>query len=330
MRGVFIMIPFLLLFSCTFSDCPKSGDIDTVPVTIQIERLEGALFETESPAEVGAFLDDYRSFADIFLDARQYPSDTILANRISILLENPSLDTLYNESVAAYSDADLDEIKRDLEMAVGKLKSLYPNTKTPRMQTAVTGLYKDLFISDSLIIVGLDFFIGKGATFTPKDIPAYVLSRYNKEHLASIVVKFFSGQQVANGRSETLLSEMIDFGKTYYLASRLLPCTPDSILLGYTPKNMELIYQNEPVIWANLLENEVLYETSHVIKRKFIGERPNVYEIDEECPGRIGAWVGWRIVEQYMKQNDVTIKELLADSDNDKIFRLSGYKPQSH
>ncbi len=328
MRGVFITIPFLLLIGCGFSNCPKDGDIKAQPVQISVERLEGELFDKQNAEQIAGFLNDHRSFSDIFLDARQYPSDSILANRIYKLIDNPSIDTLYDEAVSAYPDMSM--IKSDLETAIGKLKTLYPDTKTPKLQTAVTGLYKDLFISDSLIIVGLDFFIGKGATFTPRDIPQYVLSRYNEEHLASIIVKFLAGQQVANGKTETLLSEMIDFGKTYYLASRMLPCTPDSILLGYTPENMKLIYQNEHVIWANLLENEVLYETSHVIKRKFIGERPNVYEIDEECPGRIGAWVGWRIVEQYMEINDVSIKQLLADSDNDKIFRLSGYKPQSH
>ncbi len=209
------------------------------------------------------------------------------------------------------------------------MTTLFPETRVPKIQTTVSGLYKDLFISDSLILIGLDFFIGPKATYKPLEIPGYVLKRYNKEHLASIIVKFLAGNQVYKGKSSSLLSEMVDFGKTYYLASRLVPCTQDSVWLGYTSRDMEVIDENEAVIWANLLENEVLYETNHITKRRFLGERPNVYEISQECPGRIGAWVGWRIVESYMKNNEVSIEALLADTDNEKIFRLSGYKPQS-
>jgi len=322
------MISFLLLFGCGAGDCPHAGEVEAKPVNIKVERLETELFESESVEDVESFLQNHRTFSDAFLDADQYPADSILAGRIYRLLQEKSIDTLYQEALDTYPN--LNSVQADLETAIGKLQTLYPQTKVPVLQTAVTGLYKDLVISDTLIIVGLDFFIGKEATYTPQEIPQYVLQRYNQEHLASIIVKILAGNQVSKGRKNTLLSEMIDFGKTYYLASRLLPCTPDSILLGYTPEDMTLIDENEVVIWANFLQNEILYETSHITKKKFLGERPNVYEINEKCPGRIGAWVGWKIVEDYMDNNDVTIQQLLSETDNEKIFRLSGYKPQSH
>lgn len=322
MRTVFITLSFLFLIGCT------SDEIPAEKVTISVSRLEGALFSKKSTAEITQMLSNERSFSDLFLDAREYPNDSILAKKIYDLIQNPSIDTLYDESVAEFED--ISSIIEPLELAVGKLQTIYPETKTPRVITAVTGLYRDLYYSDSLIIVGLDFFIGKEATFKPVDIPVFMLYRYDKTHLPAIIIKAMSGAQVTNGKSGTLLSEMIDFGKTYYLASRLAPSIPDSVFLGYTTQDMEVIRDNEPIIWANFIENKVLYETSHIIKRKFLGERPNVYEISQQCPGRIGAWVGWKIVEQYMSNNkDVTIQQLLEDADNDKIFKLSGYKPQS-
>lgn len=327
MRAVIITIPFLLFIGCQQDPCQNDGDILATEVQIEVERLEEEFYTRSSPEAVGELLQQYPSYSQLFLHADQYPTDSVLARKIFDLNQTASIDTLYQEAVATYQD--FDPIKGDLEIAIGKLKALYPETKVPKVQTAVTGLYNDLYISDSLIIIGVDFFIGKDASYPPLNVPEYLLRRYNKSHLSSIIVKFLSGNQVTKGRSSTLLSEMVDFGKTYYLASRLIPCTPDSILLGYTSREMELAYANEPVIWANFLENEVLYETSHITKRRFLGERPNVYEISQDCPGRIGAWVGWRIVEDYMRKNDVSIQALLAETDNDKIFRLSGYKPQS-
>ncbi len=327
MRAVIIMIFSLLFIGCGGGDCQFEDEIATQPVDIQIDRLEENLFAAQSEADIIAFLEANPNMANIFLDAPEYPSDTILAEKIFTLIKNPGMDTLYDEAENVY--ANMGEIEDKLEVAFGKLKTLIPETATPKFQTIVTGMYKDIFITDTLIIVGLDFFIGDEATNKPQHVPYYILSRYNKEHLASIIVKYLAGQVVAAGKKPTLLSEMIDFGKTYYLTKRLMPCTPDSILLGYTPQDMELINSNEAVIWATFLENEVLYETSHITKRKFLGERPNIYEIDQKCPGRVGAWVGWQIVNSYMERNDVDIKTLISDADNDKIFMQSGYKPQS-
>ena len=55
-----------------------------------------------------------------------------------------------------------------------------------------------------------------------------------------------------------------------------------------------------------------MYESSHFIKNKYVNERPNVTEIGNECPGRIGQWLGWKIVNAYMKNNpEVTLQELM-------------------
>lgn len=325
MRTVIIVISFLLLGSCEQPSCRDGFSIDKSEVTVAVQRLEEELFSLQSQGEVAGFLRENLAFTQLFLHGDQYPSDEVLAEKLQGLVEDPYIDTLYQEAAAEY--ADFDPVRRDIEDIFGRLKTLYPFVKTPRVQTAVTGLYNDLFISDSLIVIGLDFFIGEQATYKPRDIPEYILNRYDKQHLPAVIAKFMAGSFIASGDKSTLLSEMIDFGKTYFLASRLLPCTPDSVLMGYTPKDMLLITENEAIIWANFVENEILYETSHITKRKFLGERPNVHEINKDCPGRIGAWVGWQIVESYMKKNNVEIKELLEETNNEKIFSQSGYKP---
>jgi hypothetical protein len=328
MRIVIIVIAVLFFGACDSSNpCVKTDNITAVPVTIPVERLEEALFSKTDQLGVENFLTENNTFSKVFLNSDQYPHDSILALRISRLLQNKSIDTLFQEAITEFGD--ISELTGTLEEGIGRLKSLYPDMPTPRLQTIVTGLYNDLYISDSLIIIGLDFFIGNDATYKPLEIPEYVLRRYNKEHLSAIILKFLAGDKVQAGNSSTLLSEMIDFGKTYYLTKRLMPCTPDSILLGYSAMDMKRSLENESIIWATLIQNEALYDTNHILKRRFLGERPSVYEISQDCPGRIGAWVGWRIVESYMEQNNVSLLELVNHTDNYLIFRESGYKPKS-
>ena len=107
-----------------------------------------------------------------------------------------------------------------------------------------------------------------------------------------------------------------------------MPCTPDSLFTGYAAFETDDIADHEPVIWASFLENEVLFERNPFIKDKFLSERPKTLEVGENCPGRIGRWVGWRIVQKYAQQHpDITLPELMGQHDAQMIFSESRYKP---
>ena len=60
----------------------------------------------------------------------------------------------------------------------------------------------------------------------------------------------------------------------------------------------------------------------------YLNDGPFTAEISQESPGRLGLWVGWRIVDSYMTNNkDVTLIELMGESDAQKILEQSYYKP---
>ena len=327
MRAIGLMILVVLLIeSCGQEKCREVEPIEST-LDLKVIRTEQELFASQSVGDVTAYLKKYPQLATYFWHSYDYPSDSVLASRIFPQIQHPSVDTVFQESIRAFEK--MNEVEEVLSEAFSRLKYYYPKAETPQVYSAVSVFYNDLFISDSLIVLGLDHFIGDEASYDPQDIPAYILARYDKEHLPSIVMQFVAGHYVRAGKNQSLLSDMIDFGKTYYLNSQLMPCTPDSILMGYTPRQMKDIKANREVIWANFVENQLLYDTDHFIKKKFLSERPNVYEIGEDCPGRIGVWVGWEIVKSYMANNDVGIVELMDDTDHHKIFELSGYKPRN-
>ncbi|MEM0939621.1 MAG: gliding motility lipoprotein GldB [Bacteroidota bacterium] len=323
MLRVPLIISSVLIISCSGKNCRES--VDPIPVQIEVQRIDQKLFHTQSTQEVENLLDNHADFAKLFLDADQYPSNIILADQLFDLLQNPSIDTLYQESQQAF--ADLNQIIVTIESSLGRLSVYYPETKIPILQTAVTGLYKDLFISNEHVIIGMDFFVGKNATYKPQQIPNYILKRYNTEHLPANIMQFISSQYIQQCKGETMLSDMIDHGKSYYLLSQILPCTPENVLIGYTEEEWNDSFANDAIIWANFIENKLLYDTDHQIKQKFLGERPNVYEIGVKCPGRIGRWLGWQIVKRYAEKTDLSIQKIMAETDANKIFHLSEYKP---
>jgi uncharacterized protein YjaZ len=59
-----------------------------------------------------------------------------------------------------------------------------------------------------------------------------------------------------------------------------------------------------------------------------MNDGPFTSEISQDSPGRLGIWVGWQIVDSYMRNNEnVSIQELINEGDAQKILEQSFYKP---
>lgn len=331
----FILIIFIAplgiigLESCGSGECEQNNSYNQVAIDLKVERLEDELENLKDVEQTLKFFQRNRIMTDFFLDANQYPNDTILAKRLYKLLQQPSIDTLISDSKSYFSD--FDKNISELTSAYQFIKYHYPEAKTPRIQTTISGFYNDMYISDSLIVLGLDYFAGENGRYYPNDIPRYIVKRYMKESLSPILLSFVSNEfNLADQSHGTLLADMVNLGKSYYFVEQALPCKTDSLIIGYSTDELYAVKTNQEIIWANIIENEMLYETSHFLKNKFIGERPNIAEISENCPGRVGAWIGWQIVRKYMDQNpEVSFTDLMNETDAHKIFQRSNYKPRN-
>jgi hypothetical protein len=81
-------------------------------------------------------------------------------------------------------------------------------------------------------------------------------------------------------------------------------------------------------MWAYLVEHKLLFSSNNLLIRKFIYPAPFTSAFTQESPGRAIVWLGYRIVDAYMKNNKkVTLSQLMQDSDYQKILRMSNFKP---
>jgi hypothetical protein len=326
MKVVSLVFIFLLLAGCQKQICSDQPNSNLLEINIEVNRLEKSLFRSSNPEDVARFLEENEDMAQSMFHQEEYPNQEILANQIFMLIQNEAIDTLYQEADKAF---DQPAFEKQMNLSLSWLKYYFPNASIPMVETVVTGFYNDLVISKEKIIIGLDFFIGENATFRPLDIPQYILNRYDQRYLVPSILKFYVADYVSSGDEETLLSEMIDYGKIYYLLGNIMPCTPDHLIIGYTPKEIMDVSAFQELIWSRIIEQDILYATDEFTKRKFIGERPNAIELGDECPGRIGAWIGWQVVKNYMDETGSTMQQLMANRNHHDIFSKSGYKPKN-
>jgi hypothetical protein len=160
-----------------------------------------------------------------------------------------------------------------------------------------------------------------------------MLRRYTKDFIVPSVMLLYgidAKTNKTNVTDKTVLADMIAYGKAYYFAKRMLPCVPDSIFIGYQTEEMKGSRNNEEKIYRRLIDTEVLYSTSHKIKEKYISERPKTLEIGEKCPGRIGTWIGWRIIDSYAEKNpEKSLPEIMSLPNPEKVFKDSKYRPEN-
>lgn len=327
-KPIVIFFTLFLVFGCGKKKCEIDPQIAKIPVDIKIDRLEKPFFAAKSEAAMLAFLNNNPAFTTQYLQSDQYPDEEQLVGSLLRLSNEPNLNKFASETNTRFGE--MKDVEQELENAFRHLKFYYPQFTIPAVKTFVSGLLgQDLLVTDSLLVLGIDYFSGKEASYRPQQ-PGYILKRYAKPFMVpAVVTQISSAFNKTNLSNKTMLADMINFGKSYYFTQRMMPCNPDSTIIGYSDQEMADISYNEGKIWAHFIDKGLLYETNHFKVNKYTGERPNVPEISPRCPGRIATWVGWQIVRKYMQEHpEVTLPQLMLDTDAQKIFLQSKYKPK--
>jgi gliding motility-associated lipoprotein GldB len=324
-----LMFLSLVFFSCKkeSQDCLLDQEILDMEIAMEIERLEDKFYEAKVPGEILYLLESYPEFAENYLQVGLYGSYEDFANELILSNEDSLMISLYQEVKKEFND--ISGLEEDLLVAFKHIKYFFPEFKVPKVYTFVSGFASDIYIDKDILVIGLDYYLPFEHRYQPPDLPQYITKRYQEEYLVPMIVTAISSQFNQTDLSQnSLLAEMIYYGKAYHFTKSMLPCTPDDYIIGYTQEEVSACFDNEVYIWSYFVENDLLYTTNPFEIRKYIGEAPSTDEISPEAPGRLGRWLGWNIVDDYTSNNKVSLPELMLESDTEKIFRRSGYKPR--
>ncbi|HTF19684.1 MAG TPA: hypothetical protein VK658_16540 [Chryseolinea sp.] len=319
-----------LLWRCGKEEeaCAVQPDTRAVAIETEIIQLQDSLLHVPSKQKLVELLTRYPVLRDEIFRRAEYKDDSTFINTLYAKLNNPHFDTLATETKKVFGN--LEGLQAEFHQAFTNLKYYYPDFTPPRIQTVISGFDTDLFVSDSLIIVSLDFYQGKGAKYRPKDYE-YLLRKYDPNDIVPSCLLIYGISPRFNKSDlgdKTVLADMVAFGKSFYFAKHMLPCVPDSVLIWYTPAEIRGSRANEGLIWKRFVDSQILYSTNHKVKQDYLGERPVTIQVGEKCPGRIGQWVGWQIVNKYAEhQPDVTLPQIMLIDQAQQLFKQSAYKP---
>lgn len=317
MKKLFLLAIVSVLISCNQKTKVEKA-LEEIPLSVQVERFDKIFYETQ----VANFTEMRNKYSAFFPNEI---ADSVFINKMT----NPLYRELYSEVQNKYSD--FSPVQSEIENTLRYIKYYFPNTIVPKKVTTLISEmdYENKVIySDSLLLISLDLYLGKEHKFY--EFPDYFTQTFERSQIMPDIVSDFSTRVIAPPRDRTFLSQMIYFGKEMYLKDLILPNYEDYDKMGYTKEQQIWCEENQSEIWRYFIEDNLLYDTDSKLIARFIAPAPfsKFYlELDNESPGRTGVWMGWQIVRSFMKNNEITVADLMI-MDAKEVFTRSKYKPK--
>ncbi|MDX9881959.1 MAG: hypothetical protein RBS73_07815 [Prolixibacteraceae bacterium] len=326
-----IAFVLLLLFGISCSRNPLKVDVSDIVLDLKIDHFEKDLASSPvDPAKIDFLKNKYGVFFEIFTRKMIRiggPEEEDFIDNI----ERFTTDTLIvklNKLVAEKIDPG--KLQSGLEKAFKHYKYYFPVKEVPRIVNCVSGFNQSIVTDDQLIGISLDKFLGKDCLYYLQlGLPEYRRRRMNPENIVPETMMAWAVTEFPkNDNSSNLLSNIIYQGKLMYFLDAMLPSLHDSLKIGYTKKQLDFCIENEPGMWAFLIEHKLLFSSRRMDVKRYIDDGPFTNSFTNESPGRTGVWLGWQIVRAYMKKNpEVGLPQLMQDQNHQEIFRKSGYQP---
>lgn len=331
-------IAFLLLLCLVLAGCQRRRAYfpaakEMTAQHVEVVRFDSALLADGQTAEgIRRLFANYPTFMPLFTEdiLGIAASDTTYLQEALPQFLN---DTLYGFRLTNAREqelfADIQDIQQSLDGAFTRLHYLYPDMPLPTIYLFISGFNASIYFAGEDIAVGADMYLGSDYEYYNRVVYDYQKQTMRKECIPADVMSAYLFRQLPfTSKKSRLLEQMLYRGKVLYLLSVLFPELPNYEVMGYTREQWAWCEQHERAIWHLMMDKRDLFKTEPMVMSSYLNSAPFTSEISQESPGRLGIWMGWRIAERYMENHpEVSLQELMAEGDAQKILEESQYKP---
>lgn len=333
MKKSILVILAVLLCACHGGRDYFPRDIELVEVDIvRFDSAQLAVRPDSVKQDIVQLYADYEVFMPMFVEGilRLPVEDTAyLCEMYSNFLTDTTMGFAQTNALAQSMFADISKLQKSLNIGFSRLHYLYPEWEIPTVYLFVSGFNSSVMYYENIMGVGVDMYLGSDYPYYNQVVYNYQKQTMRKECVAGDLLNMYIAYQIPyNSKYNRLLEHMIFRGKQMFLLSQLLPDEPAWEIIGYSKEQWDWCKKYEQAIWNRIMEKRDLFKTESMVRVSYMNDGPFTAEISQESPGRLGIWVGWQIVDSYMRNNEnVSIQELIDEGDAQKILEQSFYKP---
>lgn len=339
-RLSFLLIVIISVFDVSCTQNPYKRDISSIKVDFEILNFEDDILDLVhnfSETKRIAMLEKYPVFFETFNEwilQIGVSTDSTYAAKLVEYMNSEGMKAMYEQTVPLREQRG--ELHNKLHSAFQYYLYYFPEKNIPQICTFVangTGIAVD----SSVVGIGLDSYLGADAEIY-KEMGIANFTR-QKMYFERIPVDFMRALAEYNDfpkqfgdsffEEDYLLAHMIGHGRLMFFVKSMLPEEADTVIWGYTKQQFEFCVQSEREFWKYFVGNsELLFGSNYMDIKRFTEDGPFTHVFTRESPGRLGQWIGFRIVEAFMKNNpDVTMQDLFAITSAQEIMQRAKYNP---
>lgn len=318
----------LFLVSCTNNQHLNTGKI-------KIIRFEQELFACKQESDFKKlhvkYPEFYESFCRDILNIATNDADRHCTKALTAFINHRGIKALKKDVDSLYTN--LADLESDLFAASENFYKNFNNQKFPTIITFISEYSFANVTYDTLIGIGLDMYLGSGYPYyktSQIDFPEFMANKLQREYILCNTLKAFGISRFEHQlKDKKFLAFILFEGKIRYFVKQLLPQLNDSILFGYTANQLAWCKENESQMWAHYIDKKLLYSSEVEKFMRYINDGPfTIAEgVPQESAPAIGVYTGYKIIEEFAKQEQATLKEVMENNNWDEILKKSKYKP---
>ena len=217
--------------------------------------------------------------------------------------------------------------------AASRSRSMIPELKWPRLYGIISTYDQAIILSgDSIALIGMNHYLG------PDDEAYKGFDNYRRrdKRLAALPAQLTESLLYSQwpyelpDKDATALSRMLYDGAVAWITMRITGTERPEEIIGWDEVQTKWAEANESNAWEALINRKMLYSTDEDYGMRLTQRAPATSMLHPDAPGRMGTWLGMRIIDAYMKSHPDTEPRQLLQKDfygNIKTLVESGYNP---
>ena len=327
----------LMLLWFTISPLNKANPLDASEAKIEIN------FERITPtALIHAKVNRNRLFNEFpevspylleFCYGVNLKTDSSLSKSLIAFCEQDYISKTETELNTRFSD--LKNHKKRIRGGFSRLKNIFDTLQTPKeIVFANTNFNYNATCYYESILVGLERYLGGEhklilESLNPSDFPEWIRNGMNEKFMDRDVLSAWISTRLFKESHGYHIEEMIRWGKIHVVTEMCLRLNneniPSSEVLRWSNEQYKWATSNELKFWKYLMDENLLFDSNEKNRAYLLNNGPYTIGLPEESPDRMGQFLGYKIVLNYLQNNDIKLKKLL---EIDYKTMLKAYNPQ--
>ncbi len=249
-----------------------------------------------------------------------------------------SIDSLSHTAAFAMFGPEIEEvfpdnglIEKELGIIDANIASKLPGLPHYSYYGIISPYRQQIMLVDSVVYVALNHYLGEDHE-AYSSMPRYVRATKKADYISLDIAEAIISVEYPfeRGNAPTVTQYLIYQGALARAVATLTGTEDVAKLMGWTAGELEEVTSQETAVWRKMAADNLIYSTDMSIARRLSEPSLSSTLISPNLPGRVGRYIGYRIVDAYIANNPGTkLSDILSPDfyNSPSVLINSGYAP---